>query len=277
MPGASEVAMDLYLRLFLLGPPKIGKTRAAVTTCEPGVLLINCDEKGAIRPAVLAWKRKDGQLGAIAGDEFDVELVEELNDMERALAVARKGVKAGLYHTIVVDPLSSFASNIEVQLADATNESGKGPDGRRYWPEYTKRLQNVCARLFRMKAHVIVTSHYMDVGGEIIEGQTAKSGHGIVPLLGGKARTVIPAMFQDVVFMDMRNGQRVFVTSGEGVWGPGCRSLPSGAQTVPIPANIRMLMKAMGIRKIGNRVKKNPPVEAAPGRSNGLETKSDST
>jgi AAA domain len=256
--GASEIAGELFLRLLVMGPPKAGKTQTCVTTCEGPVLLINCDDKGAIRPAARNWKRKDGGLGAIAGDEFDIEHVEDLMGMERAITVARKGVKRRRYNTVIVDPITTYAGNIEVQLADSTNESGKGPDGRRYWPEYTKRLKNTIARLFRLEAHVIVTAHYLDVGGETIEGQAPKIGAGIVPMLSGKARSVIPAMFQDVVFFEKRGNKRVFVTGIDGVWGPGCRNV--GAKEVP--GSIKTLMKEMGIAKIGKRARAEESAQA---------------
>ena len=255
--GASEIAGELYLRLLVMGPPKAGKTQTCVTTCEGPVLLINCDPAGAVAPAVRNWKRRDGSIGAVAGDEFDIERVEDLMGMEKALSVARKGVKAGKYNTIILDPITTYAGNIEQQLADSTDD-GKGPDGRRYWPEYTKRLKNTVSRLFRLEAHIIVTAHFLHVGGETIEGQTPKTGPGIAPELAGKARLQIPAMFQDVVFFEKRNGKRVFVTSIDGVWGPGCRSL--GVEVVP--GNIRILMKKMGIRKIGPRMQVESP--AAP-------------
>jgi hypothetical protein len=259
MPGASEVASEMYLRLFVMGAPKVGKTRTCVTTCERGVLLINCDDKGAIRPAAQNWKRRDGELGVVAGDEFDVEHVYDLNDMERAISVARKGVKQGRYRTVVVDPITTYADNIQVQLADATTKDPeKGPDGRRFWPEYTKRLQNTCARLFRLEAHVIVTAHYLDVGTETIEGQAPKSGPGIAPLLQGKARALIPAMFQDVVFFEKKGKDRVFVTGIDGVWGPGCRSI-SGNRV--LPGDIKGLMKEFGIRRIGKRAAPAPAEE----------------
>lgn len=251
--GASEVAREAYLRLFLMGAPKVGKTRTVVCTSEPGVLLINCDDRGAIRPAVEHWTRKDGSLGATVGDEFDVELVHNLLDMERAIGTAKAGVKAGKYRTIVIDPITTYAGNIEQELADWSN-TGKGPDGRRFWPEYAKRLQNTVSRLFRLKAHVIVTAHYLETGGEVIEGQAAKVGPGIAPLLGGKARSIIPAMFQDVVFMEKNGPKRVFTTSIEGVWGPGCRSM--GDDVKQVPANVLILMKQMGIKRIGGGVAK---------------------
>jgi hypothetical protein len=114
------------------------------------------------------------------------------------------------------------------------------------------------SRLFRLKAHIIVTSHYLDVGGEVMDGQQAKTGIGIVPLLGGKARGTIPAMFQDVVFFEKKGADRFFITGIDGVWGPGCRSLPGN---MAVPADVKALMRAMGISDdlIRRKKKKKKP------------------
>jgi hypothetical protein len=100
----------------------------------------------------------------------------------------------------------------------------------------------VIDRLFLLDAHVIVLAHHIDVKGALIEGQLEREGEGICPLLGGKARATIPAMFQDVVFMEMRQGRRTFTTSSAGVFGPGCRNLEGVHQT---EANIRSLWDLM--------------------------------
>lgn len=243
---ASEVEKSPYLRLMVLGSPKAGKTVACVSTAPGPVYVINSDDPSALRPA-----------GRYTQD-FEWDFVRTAAEMEAALLTARKGVKEGKYRSVIWDTISNYAMRLEQELADASAEGNKGPDGRRYWPEYEKRLRNTCERLFHLKAHVVVISHYIDVGGEPNENQLSKAGPGIVPLLGGKARSTIPALFQDVVFFENRKGERVFVTSSEGVWGPGCRSLESNDVDV-IPADLRKLMKAMGIV-----VKKRKTVEPAP-------------
>ena len=257
--GASEVADDPYLRLLALGAAKVGKTTCCVTTSPRGVYVINCDDPAAIRPAARAWKREDGGLCAVKGDEFAVDHETSIAEMETAIETAREGTKIGKYRTIIWDTLSGFAGNLELEVMQQT-DSGKGPDGRRAWPEYEKRLRNIINRLFRLKAHVIVTSHYLDVGGEVTENQMAKTGPGLVPLLGGKSRGTIPALFQDVVFFEKIGDERVFVTGIEGVWGPGCRNATGNRK---IPANVRTLMKEFGISPEIKKKKKKKPTEQA--------------
>ncbi len=103
-------------------------------------------------------------------------------------------------------------------------------DGRRWSPEFKQRLLNVVRRLFDIKAHGVVASHYTEQTGEI-EGQKAKSGRGILPMIYGSAREELPALFQDVLFMEKEGDRRVFQVNPEGVWGPGCRSA-DGTHTI---------------------------------------------
>jgi hypothetical protein len=259
--GASSIALELFLRVLILGPPKGGKSVAAICTSPRGVLVINGDEKNALHGAIKLWKRRDGGRGAIPGDEFDVINVRSWDGMERALEQARMGVKKSRYRTVVLDLLNGYASRLEAEVSKKTeNEQGE-PDGRRYWPEFRKRLKNMLTRLFALECHVVVTSHYDEDDGQAIEGQAAKHGPGIVPLIGGKARREIGGMFQDVVFLEKRGKKRVFLTDIEGVWGPGCRSLAGSSEKV-LPARIDALIEAFGI-KGGAAAKKKTPKPAA--------------
>lgn len=222
-----------FLRLLVLGAPKSGKTHSCLATCEKPAYVINCDDAGALRPA------------ARVTSDFKWDLCTStkapaiFQELENAIGEARRGVKEGEYKTIIWDTMTSYAQRLEEALAAAT-DTGKGPDGRRFWPEYEKRLRSIIGRLFALKAHVIVLAHYIEVGGGEIDGQMAKSGQGIVPLLGGKARGTVPALFQDVVFLEKKKGGRVFTTALEGVFGPGCRSLDGVSE---MPASVEEFWK----------------------------------
>lgn len=196
-----------------MGDPKVGKTHCVLGTCEKPAYVINCDDASALRPALKVTS--DFTWDLVSGSDASI-----FQKMQNALHEASKGVKEGRYKTIVLDTLSSYAQRIEPILADASNQ-----DGRRYWPEYEKRIRSVIDRLFMLPAHIIVLTHYLDIGGNIGDNQLSKTGPGLVPLLGGKARATVPALFQDVVFLEKRKGKQVFVTSLDGVFGPGCRSV----------------------------------------------------
>lgn len=235
MMSSAKLEADPYHRVLLLGPAKIGKTACCVATSPGPVCVLLCEESSALRGA-----------RRLSPKHFDYELISSDEKMWEAVKEARNGAKAGKYKTIVVDPISYFAAHIEKILRDSTDN-----DARRWSPEYNNRLDHLIEQLFRIPAHVIVVSHYMETGG-MIEGQLEKTGDGIMPLLAGKARVLIPAKFPDVVWMDYLSPKkdakqawdgppyngRVLVTGPKGVWGPGCRST-HGTQT--IPADIKKL------------------------------------
>lgn len=204
-----------------MGAAKTGKSTCIITslaaTFGQGYVLC-CGDKSGMTPAARRTKK------------FSFDLVRDENDMEACLKEARRGVKDNEYKWIFVDDFSLYASFLEGALRDASasqNKSGEA-DGRRYWPEYKSRLLNIPRRLFDLKAHVVFATHFIEQSGEI-DGQRAKSGKGIVPMIGGAAREELPALFQDVIFMEKesekgKEDRRVFKINPEGVWGPGCRS-----------------------------------------------------
>lgn len=227
---ASAISRDKHLRLLVMGPPKCGKTTSIVSTAPGPVYVINCDKsKSALQGAARRTKN------------FEWDLVRSDRDMSEALKNAREGVKSGKFKSVVLDTLSSFAATLEEECLDAT-DTGKGPDGRRAYPMYERRLRHVCEHLFHLEAHVFAVSHYLDLRGEVDpDKQMPKSGDGIAPLLAGKARATVPMLFDDVIFMDYIKGERIFVTNPQGAWGPGCRSLEGSEK---LPADVSVLIKA---------------------------------
>jgi hypothetical protein len=211
-----------------MGSPKVGKSCSVIATCPGPVYVINCDDKGALQGVARRTKN------------FEWDLVRGWNQMQVARKAAKEGVAAGKYKTVVLDTLSAFAAVLEEECLEASNTSGKGPDGRRAYPEYERRLRHVIEQFLSLPCNFIAISHYLEVGGEIGENGTPKTGDGIVPLLAGKARATIPMMFHDIIFMDILKGRRVFVTGPQGAWGPGCRSLDT---SLVIDADIGTLMK----------------------------------
>lgn len=228
---SSDIESSSYLRLLVMGAPKCGKTRTVIATAPGGVYVINSDDKYSLKPAA-----------NVCSFEHNLALGNDAQKIEECLKEARLGVKEGRYKTIVWDTLTEYARRMEDVFADATRNGAGEPDGRRYWLLHRKHIINIVDRLFELKAHVIANVHYMEMPGAIIEGQMKKSGEGIVPSLAGELRTKIPAMFQDVVFLEKRQGIRTFITSTGGVFGPGGRSLPGVSSC---DANITTLWELM--------------------------------
>jgi AAA domain len=224
-----------YLRMLILGVAKIGKTVAAVTTAPGPVYVINCDNVDALEPAERRTKNFSSNL--VAGPE----------DMEAAMKVARQLVKDGKVKTIVVDTLSNYAARLEESCLKASGDGDmEKADGRRAYWNYESRLRNQIERLFKLDAHVIVCSHYLEIPGKL-DTQLDKFGDGIAPLLAGKARGTIPGLFNDVVFMFMKRDKRMFGTSPTGAWGKGCRTLEGYVEVAAdIGEFLRLAAKAEG-------------------------------
>ena len=222
------------LRLLILGSPKVGKSLCAVGTCPQPSYVLNADQDSALDHVTTIYPN-----ARFAQEKSPVHTID---DMERGLYAAKKLVKEGVVKTVILDTLSGFSKHL-IKEAEEMNA-----DGRKYFPFYTNYIVNLCSRICELPAHVIVTAHWIDVSAE--EGaENAKTGPGLVPLLETKgARARVGGEFSDVVFMEHRKSGRVFVTDMQGVWGPGCRNI-HGQKLEPVRANIKTLMRAMGMLK----------------------------
>lgn len=247
---ASAVTQRRFIRTLLLGPPKCGKSTSVLLTCPKKAYVINSDQDDALDPAVELSLEKKIKL------EFSHSLVQSDQAMEAALKTARQLVKERGIKTVIWDTMSNYSKFLLEQCVKASAAQAKSglPDGRKYWPEYHKRLEGVIDRLFRLDAHVVVISHYIDNSSESDDSsdvkKTPKVGEGIVPMLGGQSRATIGRMFSDVMFLEKRkDGSRVFVTDIDGVWGPGCRSLP-GVKEIPADVSAFIRAKEERMRKL---------------------------
>lgn len=228
--AASELEAEEFLRVLAMGPPKVGKSTCTITSLAEAFGLgyvINCDLSDSSLNGAQRRTKK-----------FEFDRVSSWDQMEKAMKAARENIAVGKYKWVALDTLSSFSTQLVQQCLDQTDK-GSGPDGRRAYPDYERRLRHVIEFFMKQKAHFVAVSHYLDVAGQEIEGQLEKTGEGIVPLLAGKARATIPMLFHDILWMELRKsdaspstGGRVFVTGPQGVWGPGCRSL-EGVRVMP--------------------------------------------
>lgn len=229
---ATDMSAPSFLRLLLLGSPKVGKTYTTLATCEKKAYVINCDGEGAMQPA----KR--------VTTDFAYDTVPPgkgaWQAMQNAIAEAKRGAKVGEYKTVVLDTFSIFAQNY-VDVVAGEFDSGNGPNGKQYWPVFATRLRNILLQLKTVSAHLIVLSHWEPTSTEIADGATAKAGPGILPAIPGKSRAQLGALFDDIIFMEKKGDKRVFTCSIEGVTGPGCRSV----NVSTLPADISELWKHM--------------------------------
>lgn len=233
MPVAAEdLDFESRLRILLLGQPKAGKSSAVISTSPGPVRVLLCEDISALREA----KRRSPK------GHFDVELIGGWNSMQKAISEAKEDAAAGTIKTLVIDPLSDFADRVLLEMLEKTKTSNGQEDGRKAYPETTKRLKHLTEQLFALPCHVVVICHHMVTGGDG-EG-LEKTGQGIVPLLPGASRAIIAARFSDVIWFDLRvvegKEERSLVTGPQGAWGPGCRSLKT---TEVLPPDINLLIK----------------------------------
>ena len=232
---ASALEREAFDRVLFLGNPHIGKSTSIVGSAAEafGVgYAINCGKKTGLADA------------ARRNTKFKWDTIRDEKQMEDAVKEARRGAREGDYKWVCLDDYNLYASWLECALEDETRNAKGEADGRRFWREYRKRLVNILVRMFDVKAHVYVISHYMETGGGLIEGQTEKTGQGVAPLFAGAARKEIPGMFSDVVLMDVASKDpagRSFFINPVGVYGPSCLSAPG---THEIKADVGELHEA---------------------------------
>ena len=247
MPAFTADDLDrvgVLLRLLIQGAAKVGKTTAAIATAPGPVFIIACDDDSSLMEA--ARHRRDffGERVTIKGP---------LAEMDNAKIAAKKAIKERGVKTIVIDQFNAFSDMIADELEAQYDFNGQGANGMQLWPAYLKKLTATLNYLFMLPAHVIVTSLYDDY-------KQKDADEGIQPMLIGKARKLIPAMFRDVVYMVNKREKgektihRLFLTSLEGVYsGVGARSL-SGHIT-ECPADIKEFLRHAEKQRTADRVK----------------------
>lgn len=220
----AAVAEEQYLRLMILGPPKIGKTHAAMATCEKRAYVIASDGPGGMQTA----------QGLTT--DYDVDYVDAgdrsvMTQLDNALNTAERGVREGKYKTIIWDTVTAYS----LLLSDLYVPPDKDSNWKS-WQIVEARLRNPIQRLNRLKAHIIILAHSVITQED---GKVKK----IYPQFPGKSARIIPGLMNDVVYMEKEGENRVFRVSMAGVEGPGSRNLP-GVST--IPADVMGLIRLRG-------------------------------
>ncbi len=263
--SAASLQKEQFLRLLILSWPKRGATTHAVST-SPGPR------------RVLLCERSDSALEGAAEEttDFDFERVVGWDTITRFTVDAKREAKEGKLKTLIVDPFNFFADALMIECFQSTMTKEGNEDGRSAHPELVKRLAHIVNLLFTIPAHLVVVTHYMEVGGD--EGGKPKAGEGLAPLMPSvKARSLVAAMFHNIVWFDVAPkdcppedhfNNRVFYTSSKGVFGPGCRALGKGIDMVP--ANVAGFIKRKEARDMHEGKKTNgagvalKPMAAAP-------------
>ena len=225
--SAKDLPSSDFLKMLVLGPPRIGKTRLLATAPMPAYVICSDDESKLDSATRVTKDFEYDPVNSTDGPRL-------LGQMESALKCATAGIAAGKYKSIFWDTLSSFADYlITAELAASVSPKTGEENPMVAYPSFERRIRNYVGRFLQLKAHTVVLCHHFNES-KALDGQLAKEGDGIVPGIPGKARTKIGGMFRDVVYLQKGPGSedRVLVCSMKGVWGPGSNTLP-GRESVP--------------------------------------------
>jgi hypothetical protein len=222
---SSSLGSESHLKTLVVGEPKFGKSTCVISTAPGPVYVITADDKSSM-------------AGAHRRAKFDWDIVNSWEQMDRALRDAREGVKAGKYNTVVLDGLTRFSDLLSEQCL-ASTDNGKGPDGRRAWPDYTKRIVQVVENLKRLPCHFLALAHYLRPDDSTDDDG---KGNGVLPLLFGAAKKKVAAAFNEIVLLDIRKGERFFCTN-EARW-PGVATRAFDGPQV-VPADVQNLINLL--------------------------------
>jgi hypothetical protein len=242
-PLADLESLD-YLNLLLIAPARMGKTTLIGTAPRP-IYVICSDPESKLDSA----GRGDPALGMkdITFDPVNsVDGARLYDQFERAYQEAARGVRDGIYKTIVWDTLTSYAMFAIQHELRASDKSGNGSDSRRATELYNSNISSCVFRLSKLKANVVVMAHDYPSGGKI-DGQLDKRGFGITPNIYGSIRAWVSGQFRDVGYLDYANKEtkdgRVIRWHVQGCYGLGTNSRPGVEAS---PAN---LSEFLGWRK----------------------------
>lgn len=222
---AAGVGGGSKMKVLLVGPPKSGKTSCACLTLPQPLYVISCDPGGLISPFKL-------------GAKFTYDEVYTLAQLKAAVshAVANKAK----YKSILLDTVTILSQSIESEIMRS------GVTGWDVYRELKKIMVGQISQLIALPMHVVLTAH-MDTGS---------SEAGILPMMSGQTKTLIPALCNDWILLDVQTpkgsdkdktveSKREFVLSAEGSWKAGCRSIQNGGR---IEADFGVFLKKAGMK-----------------------------
>ena len=213
------------IKVLLLGPPKAGKTIASVKTSPGPVFVVNADPGGLASAAGM-------------GAKFDAEDCFDYQTLTRTVTLLKKDHKK--YRTVVVDTLTLLSQHLEVELKR---------NGLTSWDLYRElkdRVLGQITQIIALPVHVILTAHAIASLGD---GDGAEMG--ILPAMSGQAKTLLPALCQDWIWLDVTPDKasgrmkREFLLEASGNWKHGCRSIQNGGR---IEADMTTFIKKAGLK-----------------------------
>lgn len=223
--------------MLLCGPPKSGKSVAAIKTSPGPVFVINTDGKGGLDP-----------VAALGGD-FIAEDVNSCESFDRAFAWLTNHLND--IETVVFDNVTGFAHYVDLEVRKETDRD----DPRVNSPMLVRKLMERVMRLLNLPRHVVIVAHAKP------DENDAPGSFGHTLDLPGAARTKVSMVMQDWVWLHagMVNNQfvRQFLLAPNGNWNKGCRSIQG------LPSMDADVSKFIDLMEAGG-VKTKAPTSAAP-------------
>jgi hypothetical protein len=222
--SSDDVSSSSYARILVLGGMKIGKTTALLTTApKPGI--INCDADDATK-----WAATHGGAKFLQWNAYNKQ------QWAKAVHAASMAANDGVINTVIVDSMTLLGNNVVDELAVVHGEDKRGLYG-----ELIKVLMSGVKKLCKLQAHVFFVAHLSPDHDEVA---------GIVPLIGGQTKVLLPAFVSDWVLFrcDPEASdpklQRQFVLGAQGKWSASGRNIK---KPNVIPATVPDLFHELGI------------------------------
>lgn len=207
-----------------MGPSKGGKSSSILLTCPQPVIVINGDGKDALVSAK--------NLGA----EFTALRVTDNRTWSKAVNYACDLVEAGEAATVVVDTITLVMDTLYEELRE---EMALNWD---FWQELYDRVMDSYRALLDIDAHLFVVAHHIPSSG------TDDDVVGIMPAIPGKAKSRIPAMVNDWIWLDVNTKKdpiRGFLLGPQKNWSGSGRNIKGSKR---IPADVGVLFEELGIK-----------------------------
>lgn len=220
---SDDVQSSSYARILVLGGMKIGKTTALLTTSpRPGI--INCDADDATK------------FAAKTGAKFLQWNAYTKSQWAKGVHAASMAVGDGVINTVIVDSMTLLGNNIVDELGVLHGEDKRGLYG-----DLIKVLMAGVKKLCKLQAHIFFVAHLSPDHDEVA---------GIVPLIGGQTKVLLPAFVSDWVLFrcDPEASDpalvRQFVLGAQGKWSASGRNIK---RPNVIPATVPELFAELGI------------------------------
>lgn len=171
--AAVQDVMTRFRTFFIYGLPRSGKTRF-IGTCPNALVIADASERG-----YTTLKTMRGQADAYYHEGFGpfVLAVENAAEMNLAIAIAERWVKAGYVDTVGVDSATFYANTWLTVEKQRARQGGGTVDTRALYGALAEHMNNIRVQIHAWQCHVVWTALMSPPddnkpGGPLIAGST---------------------------------------------------------------------------------------------------------